>query len=154
MLSFAFVRDPYRRAFSFYADKYRLPGDNKHRLFIDPYHGTSPAFSFDDLYWWLTTPYGSDAFADRHWLSQSTQVVLDDGRWPDFVGHYENLDADFGTVCRRLDRPTHTLPRLNTLAGWEPQEEELQGVARVPDTHLTERNKALLRERYAEDSGS
>ena len=149
--SFAFVRDPYRRAFSFYADKYLRPEDYKRRTFIDPYHGASPAFSFDDLCWWLTTPYGSDAFADRHWLSQSTQVVLDDGRWPDFIGRYENLDADFRTVCQRLDMPAHTLPRLNTMAGCEPTEEELQSVARVPDTHLTARNKALLRERYAED---
>ena len=149
--SFAFVRNPYRRAFSFYADKYLQPRDDKRRDFIDPYHGASPTFSFDDLCRWLTAPYGSDAFADRHWLSQSRQVVLDDGRLPDFVGRYENLDADFRTVCNRLGMPARELPRLNTMAGWEPTEEELRSVARLPDESLHERNKALLRERYAED---
>ncbi len=149
--SFAFVRNPYRRAFSFYADKYLQPRDDKRQHFIDPYHGASPTFSFDDLCRWLTTPYGSDAFADRHWLCQSRQVVLDDGRLPDFVGRYENLDADFRTVCNRLGMPARELPRLNTMAGWQPTGEELQSVARLPDESLNERNKALLRERYAED---
>ena len=149
--SFAFVRNPYRRAFSFYADKYLRSMDTNARYFIDPYHGTSLAFSFDDLCRWLATPYGSDAFADRHWLSQSRQVVLDDGRLPDFVGRYENLDADFRAVCNRLGMPARELPRLGTMAGRNPTEEELRSVARLPDESLNERNKALLRERYAED---
>ncbi len=149
--SFAFVRNPYYRAFSFYADKYLQPTDDKRRWLIEPYYGTSEAFSFDDLCRWLNTPYGSDAFADRHWLSQSRQVALDDGRLPDFVGHYENLDADFKAVCERLDMPGRALPRLNTRAGWRPTAEELQRAARLPDAYLSERNRALLRERYAAD---
>ena len=149
--SFAFVRDPYRRTFSFYANKYLQSTEDTRRYFIDPYHGASLAFSFDDLCRWLATPYGSDAFADRHWLSQSRQVVLDDGRLPDFVGRYENLDADFRTVCNRLGMPARALPRLATMAGWRPTEEALRSVARLPDENLNERNKALLRERYAED---
>ncbi len=149
--SFAFVRDPFRRTFSFYAEKYLMPTEEKRKWFIDPYHGASPAFSFDDLCRWLTTPYGSDAFADRHWLSQSRQVALDDGRLPDFVGRHENLDADFRAVCERLDMPAHELPRVGTMAGWNPTEEELRDAAPAPDRHLTEGNRALLRERYAED---
>ena len=144
--TFAFVRNPYRRAFSFYADKYLQPDESKRRYFIEPYHGTSPTISFDDLCRWLTTPYGSDAFADRHWLSQSKQLVLDGGRLPDFVGRYENLDMDFRTVCTRLGLPVRELLHLNTMAGWASAR-----VARLPDMHLTQRNKALLRERYAED---
>ncbi len=149
--SFAFVRSPYNRAFSFYADKYLQLTDEKRLHFITPYYGTSQGGSFDDLCRWLNTPYGSDAFADRHWLSQCRQVMLDDGRLPDFVGRCENLDADFKTVCEHLGMPARALPRLNTMAGWKPTAEELAASARLPDAHLTERNKALLRERYAED---
>ena len=149
--SFAFVREPGRRVFSFYGDKYLQPTDFKRRIYVDRYHGTSPAFSFDDLCRWLNTPYGSDAFADRHWLSQSRQVTLDDGRLPDFVGRHENLNADFRAVCEWLGMPVRPLPTLNTLAGWDPTAEELRRAAAVPDTHLNERNRTLLRERYAED---
>ena len=149
--SFAFVRDPCRRAFSFYADKYRQPTKNKRQYFIDPYYGTSPSFGFDDLCRWLTTPYGSDAFADRHWLSQYRQLELDDGRLPDFVGRHDSLAADFEAVCKRLGLPVRQLPTLNTMAGWEPTDEELQSVAQLPGQHLNETNRALLRERYAED---
>ena len=45
--SFAFVRDPYRRALSFYRDEYRRQG-SKHQWF-DTYYGALPAFSFADL---------------------------------------------------------------------------------------------------------
>lgn len=149
--SFSFVRDPCRRAFSFYADKYLKPSEKKRKYFIDRYYGTSPSFSFNDLCRWLNTPYGSDAFADRHWLSQARQLELDEGRLPDFVGRHESLDADFRSVCERVGMPTRRLPKLNTMAGWEPTEEDLRSAARLPDRHLNETNVALLRERYADD---
>ena len=149
--SFAFVRDPCRRAFSFYADKYLKPSEKKRKYFIDRYYGTSPSFSFNDLCRWLNTPYGSDAFADRHWLSQTRQLELDEGRLPDFVGRHESLDADFRSVCERVGMPTRRLPKLNTMAGWEPTEEDLRSAARLPDRHLNETNVTLLRERYADD---
>ena len=47
--------------------------------------------------------------------------------------------------------PARELPGLNTMAGWEPTEEELRSVARLPDESPHERNKVLLRERCAED---
>ena len=149
--SFAFVRDPYRRTLSFYADKYLQSMDPNRRLYIDPFYGTSPDFSFDDLCRWLKTPYGADAFADKHWLSQSRQVVLDDGRLPDFVGRHDYLDVDFKAVAEHLGMPARELPRLNTMAGSKPTAEALRSVAWMPDAHLTERNRALLRERYPED---
>lgn len=155
--SFAFVRDPYYRAFSFYANKYLDPDADKIQMFIEPFHGASPTFSFDDLCQWLNTPFGSDAFADRHWLSQSSQVVLSDGRWADFIGRYDNLDADFRTVCDHLGMPARKLPRLKKMGETEPDEgpeeaeRKAQRIARLADENLNEQNKALLRKRYAED---
>ncbi|MDE0392998.1 MAG: sulfotransferase family 2 domain-containing protein [Rhodospirillales bacterium] len=149
--SFAFVRDPCRRAFSFYADKYLKPEEKKRQYFIDPYYGTAPSFDFYDLCRWLNTPYGSDAFADRHWLSQTRQLELDEGRLPDFVGRHESLDADFRSVCERLGMPVRSLPKLNTMVGCKPTEEDLRSVAQLPDRHLNETNVTLLQERYADD---
>ena len=100
--SFAFVRDPCRRAYSLYADKYVQHGEKTRQYFVDPYYGASLSFSFGDLCRWLNTPYGSDAFADRHWLSQTRQLDLGEGRLPDFVGRHESIDADFRAVCEHL----------------------------------------------------
>lgn len=149
--SFAFVRDPCRRAFSLYANKYLRSGEETREHFIDPYYGASLSFSFYDLCRWLNTPYGSDAFADRHWLSQTRQLDLGEGRLPDFVGRHESIDDDFRKVCERLGMPVRPLPRLNTMAGHRPTEEDLRSVAQLPDQNLTETNVKLLQERYEAD---
>ena len=108
---FAFIRHPCHRTFSFYADKHvklaRSPEAS--RFFIEPYHGLREGMTFVELCRWLDTPYGSDAFADRHWLSQHRQIRLPDGRLPDFIGRYERLDADWETVAARLGLPLRPL---------------------------------------------
>ena len=70
--SFAFVRHPYRRAYSFYADKILSSRSTprQHRRFIESWHGLESRFSFAEFCEWLDTPYGSDHFAERHWVSQ------------------------------------------------------------------------------------
>ena len=47
--------------------------------------------------------------------------------------------------------PVRPLPKLDTMAGYRPTEEDLRKVSQVPDRHLSETNVALLRERYADD---
>ena len=139
---FAFLRHPFTRTWSFHADKHTLARHDRtaRRWFIDPWHGLRPGMSFAELCRWLDTPCGSDAFADRHWLSQSRQLVAADGRWPDFLGRYERLDADWRTVTERLGLPGTPLPRLN--AG-----PECGAAGAAPDGDLA----TLLRRRYAED---
>ena len=66
-----------------------------------------------ELCWWLNTPCGSDAFGDRHWLSQSRQIATLEGRLPDFLGSYEHIDADGQAVAGCLGLPFTKLPRLN-----------------------------------------
>ena len=138
---FAFLRDPVERARSFWADKHtlaRTDRDNR-RWFIDPWYGLSAGMGFDAFCRWLDTPFGSDAFADRHWLSQHRQLRDGDGRLPQFLGRYERLDADWRTVCDRLGLPVHALPGLN------PRPEGCEAAPPDADT------AALLRRRYAED---
>lgn len=79
---FAFLRHPWTRTYSFYADKHgRARRDRAdYRWFIAPYHGVTIGMSFDELCRWLNAPCGSDAFADGHWLSQSLQIAT--AEWP------------------------------------------------------------------------
>lgn len=179
--SFAFVRHPFTRALSFYSDlrfslrfldKALLPraeakrrycparwrpmgvlsrAETRRRVILARYYGLADANDFDAYCRWLNTPWGSDAFADRHFLSQHVQIRLDDRRLPDFVGRYENLDADFRRVASRLGIDAPALPVLNTLAGWQATPETLAAARSAAPARLTEQNKALLRARYAED---
>ena len=104
---FAFLRHPVDRIRSFYADKHTLGSRDRdvRRWFIEPWYGVSAGMGFAAFCRWLETPFGSDAFADRHWLSQHCQVRDADGRLPDFLGCYERLDADWRAVCERLGVP-------------------------------------------------
>ncbi len=136
---FAFLRHPYHRTRSFHADKHALArrDRNAYRWFIEPWHGLHTGMCFAELCRWLDTPCGSDAFADRHWLSQSRQVAAADGRMPDFLGRYETLEADWRAVTERLRLPPVPLPHLNVGgAGLAAEAGE---------------SAALLRRRYAED---
>ena len=136
---FAFLRHPYHRTRSFHADKHALALRERdaRRWFIEPWHGLHTGMCFAELCRWLDTPCGSDAFADRHWLSQSRQVAAADGRMPDFLGRYERLEADWRAVTERLRLPPVALPRLN--AG-------MTGEAGSGGDIMD-----LLRRRYAED---
>ena len=109
---FAFVRDPYERARSFFDDKLDLgplaPNWNGDRL----YFGLRKGMSFDEYCQWLDTPFGSDAFAERHWLSQYKHLEVD-GSLPDYVGSYENLQENWRWVLARLGVPHINLLHLN-----------------------------------------
>ena len=138
---FAFLRHPVDRTRSFWADKHTLAFSDRDadRWFIAPYYGVSADMGFEAFCRWLDTPFGSDAFADRHWLSQHRQLRDGDGRLPDFLGRYERLDADWRAVCDRLGLPVRALPRLNARP---------EGLAEAPVSAAT---AAVLRRRYAED---
>lgn len=109
--SFAFVRDPCERAQSFFRDK------------LDPvlgasvwnsrrFYGLRKGMSFSEYCQWLDTPFGSDAFADVHWLSQYKHLEIGRGR-PDYIGSYDNLQEDWRCVLARLGVPHTELPHLN-----------------------------------------
>ena len=150
-LSFAFVRNPYTRAHSFYADKLLHAHRKQEYDVVRHHHGIEPSSGFGELCAWLSTPYGSDAFADRHWLSQHTQIRLPTGRLPDFVGRYERLEGDLAGVAGRLRMPAPTLPVLNAATGWQPRAALAPAEQKRRVADLNDCNRALLRARYAAD---
>ena len=190
--SFAFVRHPFDRAFSWYwevffshsiyAATYDLYSKQKDRSVTDPatgrrtsvpfppseqadprwkehkrrsflrsYYGIAETSSFDDFCQWLNTPFGSDTFADDHFLSQHVQLDLGDGRRPDFIGRVENLDADLNQVTAHLRMPAPVLLRSNTSVGWLATREAIQAARKAQEPYFTERNREFLRKRYAGD---
>ena len=159
--SFAFIQHPFGRALSFYREiysAYEYSGEEqyrkkkeKRRKFFDRVYRLTETDSFGDLCRWLNTPYRSEASADRHFLSQRLQIGLDGGKMPDFIGRFENLETDWNRVTTHLGMPAATLPLLNTISGWRTTPEALKTARTAAAVHLTGRNKALLRTRYAED---
>ena len=125
--------------------------EEKRRNLFARYYGLEETRNFDDFCEWLNTPWGSDAFADRHFLSQHRQIRLDDGRLPDFVGRFERLGEDLREIGRRLDFPAPTPPLVNTMAGWQSTPEEVGEARRAAEECLTSRNRRLLSTRYAAD---
>ena len=159
--SFAFIRHPFGRALSLYSEIFSFPRsfrrvqrsnkDEKRRLFFH-WYGLEDITSFDAYCRWLNTPWGSDSFANRHYLSQHMQIRLPDGRLPDFVGRLETVEEDLKRIAGRLGMPVPKLPMLNTMAGWTAASPDALERARAEmASGLTEENKALLRTRYAKD---
>ena len=133
--AFAFVRDPLARVRSCHADKVRGGGN----VALDAFHGLHRGMDLDAFCAWLATPWGSDAFADRHWLSQDALLRERPGApLPDFLGRFERLAENLDTVARRLGLRLPALPRLN------------QGRSTVGE-RLGADSRALLADRYARD---
>ena len=176
--SFAFVRHPFDRALSLYDEtrhfrecfsgerrrskeerqrfyERALPGfaeEERQRFYERAFPGFAEVETFDDFCDWLNSPCAADDSADVHFLSQRPQITAADGRLPDFVGTTENLDADFHAAAARIGIAPPALPTLNTMAGWEPDSPQALADARAEmGALLTERNKALLAKRYADD---
>lgn len=159
--SFAFVRSPVARALSLHAElqfgqarnrgEQRRAKREKREWLFARCPGLKRTDTFDAFCRWLATPYGSDEFADRHFLSQHLQIRGPDGRLPDFVGRLENLDADWGSVVAKLGLPAEPLPLLNTMAGWDAGENEARALRQDAEQSVRPTARALLRVRYAED---
>ena len=159
--SFTFVRHPFYRTLSLYlelwsarqhyTEMFRPRQERKRQHIFQRFFGLAQVRSFDDYCHWLNTWYGSDSFADRHFLSQHLLIRLDGNRLPNFVGRFENIQSDLSRIASHLDMPTPTLPRLNTMVGWRVTPESLRIARATTMNLLTERNKTLLRKRYADD---
>ena len=159
---FAFIRHPFTRALSFHAEVHFSGGryaeaaqrrrkEEKSGGFFRDFHGLAETADFGSYCQWLHTPYASDAVADRHFLSQHVQMRLPDGRLPDFIGRFENLDADFSQVAKHVGFPKPALPLLNTMAGWQTTPSALNAARSTSSDYLTQGNKALLAARYQRD---
>ena len=124
--------------------------EKRHRL-VHRYYGLGEVRNFDDYCDWLNTFFAADAFANRHFLSQHALTRIPGDRSPHFIGRFEELDADLSTLAERVGMPKPVMPTLNTMAGWHPAPDALAKARTAAGASLTERNKALLRRRYARD---
>ena len=113
-VSFAFVRHPVDRAASCHADKIAGAGIVE----VGLWPGLGSDVGVDAFCAWLDGPWGADAFADRHWLSQDVLLREAPGApLPDVVGRFEHLAEDFAAVAAQLGLPPAPLPHLNVGGG-------------------------------------
>ena len=120
LYTFSFVRNPWDRLVSCYRDK--IAGDvdgfttfTVRRGVADCLAGCE-AFFADMAFEEFVAAVASipDAEADEHFRSQCTFLMTNEGNvGVDFVGRYETLSGDFGSVAERIGLPSDVeLPRL------------------------------------------
>lgn len=96
LFKFSFVRNPFERIVS----EYRYRNYFQHRSFRDFVLNKLPDPGWDDKY--------------RHVMPQYDMLHDADGRLlVEFVGRFENLQADFDAVCRGLGIEDSALPHRN-----------------------------------------
>ncbi|MCR9104380.1 MAG: sulfotransferase family protein [Gammaproteobacteria bacterium] len=99
---FAFVRDPYDRMLSWYFYRQReplgAPDHPRHHL----YTGDKTFAQF------------IHGFSSNELMFKQVDFIAphQGGLLVDFVGRFENLQADFSRICQRLSLPEITLPKV------------------------------------------
>lgn len=93
---FAFVRNPWSRVVSLYI----YLGYNKTCDFKSFLFGTLKKTLFNEKNWFVG-PQGSFVYTDN------------DELLVDFIGRFENLENDFGYVCKRVGLPQVEIPHAN-----------------------------------------
>ncbi len=145
LYSFAFVRNPWDRLVSCYRDKiggevsdfthFGKSGVARCLERFDTFRADMPFADFVQAVAAIPDPD-----ADEHFRSQADYLTDHDDRIiVDFIGRYENLQADFAKVARRLKLPIQVLPRLQSAPS-----------RRYADFYDTN-TQALVAARYARD---
>ena len=126
--SFCFVRNPWDRFVSayFYLEQHKEPGKSYkkfYEMYIKPYK------TFKDVVMNIDEDKGNLFFWD-HFAPQMNYITDDhDDVAVDFIGRFENINEDFGVVCKKIGIPSVNLPLLNTSHHqpyWEYYDDESQ----------------------------
>ena len=113
LFAFSFVRNPWARIYSCWADKIEDAFTVGKVLILSRFAGLRPFMPFEEFVEWLETEAGSDAHADRHWLSQTEHLRTSSGEpIVDFVGRMEAFEEGLAEIERRSGV---TLPRVEAL---------------------------------------
>lgn len=156
---FSFVRNPWSRIVSCHNSKIADNVIGKRARITSFYKNLKGGMSFPDFVKWLQTKEGQDDVADRHWVSQHKFLCDADGTLIcDFVGKYENLEADWQTVCEKLGLGGVKLPHKGYVSSEgktrNPSQKEVQQ-NKLKHTNYkefyTEELKKLIAARYAKD---
>lgn len=135
VLRFCFVRDPASRILAAYLDK--LAGDDFERAMRLEQLGFSDTPSFKEF---LEALARRGTGIDIHWARQSDLLRPDIVQY-DFVGRFENFEADFAHVLTRIGRDQSWLA--------DAREHRTGASRRVDEIGAEER--ALIADIYAED---
>ena len=112
--TFTFVRNPWARVYSCWKDK--ITNDHKFcDIFIlTKYKGLYPDMPFEEFVNWVDSVEGSDAFADRHWLSQVELLKNEQGEVDlAYIGKVESIDIEFNSILSSLNIPDPVRLRRN-----------------------------------------
>ena len=130
--TFGFIRHPLERLWACWQDK----------VVRGRVYGLERRTDFPSFCEWIASPWGSDIFADRHWLSQHRFLTRPDSEPLDFMGRCESIDDDWRTVLERIGLPHRDLHHSHRSRPQKPDESPS-----LLDPQLL----ARLRERYAGD---
>lgn len=153
-LKFCFVRNPWDRLVSCYFSKikkdYNLNIDSRVRLaqLLQPslsgkvswlpYPVINSEMSFTEFVYAVADI--PESKADKHFRSQYTFISDAEGKLiPDFIGHFETLNADFATIVQKIGLPTPNLPH------------ELKTNHQHYSSYYTPETWAIVEQRYQRD---
>ena len=116
------IRDPMTRTASCWNDifSHRPSTRSVSHFYTASYMNMFDGMSFAEFCRWLSSFYGSDAFANPHWLSQSRMLVRHDGSPVDILIRCETLEDDWRHACRILGMPCSDVLELHARARYEP----------------------------------
>ena len=148
MQAITFVRNPWARVYSCWRDKISNQVGMADISIITRFRGLYPDMPFRDFVYWLMTEEGSDAYADRHWMSQSLLLNLNNGKpHYTFIGKLEQIDQDFEKVAELLGVGSGELGHLNSTSDSHNETDKKQIYHSVYDVELIE----LVGQRYHSD---
>lgn len=101
--TFAFIRNPWDRMVSLWANKGR---DQIHSTFAK--RGMGPYPDFNDFVKALCERTDFDI----HWVSQAESILIDGQEVPGFIGRYENLKDDWQFIQKKCLEHNLKLPDL------------------------------------------
>lgn len=139
---FAFVRDPYARAYSCWKDKIVAPADHDVPFLFGAFPNLRPGMPFATYL--AAVAEIPDEQADPHFASQASLLCLGGRVVPDFVGRFERFATDWRAVAAVTGLP-ESLRRVTVFSDREPENYRHHANAYTPGL------LAIARERYACD---
>lgn len=138
---FSCVRNPWSRAYSCWKDKIADAYTPGKVSIISRFPHLRPFMQFEEFVEWLESEHGSDATADRHWLSQVHHLTDKEGKnFCDYIGRIEHLEEGFSDIEKLTGI---TLPRITA--------RNVKASALGYEQAYNTRTKAIIERRYCED---